>query len=129
VDEPSWHVGPHMGLLLQCNDDAPTPLAATSTNSSVVAGTHGLLEVTFTRALSRNVHQRWAQQLAAYNLNAGTTGTMATSHSPRFISEVVVKICPVDIVLPARVLEGFLLVLQPLLQSSSKSDASWKVSL
>ncbi|CAB3369189.1 Hypothetical predicted protein [Cloeon dipterum] len=110
-EEDVWQPGRHLGLIVRCNDDT-----LSSAKKDANQTTKGLIDVTFTRARSNNVHRKWTQQLAA---NAAPDATVAAPKpaGPRYISEVDVKLCPLDVILSASVFQNFISLVEPIVKN------------
>ncbi|XP_069674298.1 intermembrane lipid transfer protein VPS13B isoform X2 [Periplaneta americana] len=114
----SWKLGPYVGLVMRRQEDlATSPPHAVHRDAD--DGT-GFLSVTFTRAKCNNVHSRWgtrkqATLLANTRSSDCNSGSQTDATSARYISEIVVKLQPVDFVLSAETLSGFINVLYPVI--------------
>jgi len=66
------------------------------------------------------VHKKWTQQLLA---RSSSENVPASSSGPRYISEVDIKLCPLDVILSASVFQNFISLVEPILNSSFVSSS------
>ncbi|XP_059469479.1 intermembrane lipid transfer protein VPS13B isoform X2 [Neocloeon triangulifer] len=109
-DPEEWRAGEHLGLIVRCNDDT-----LSSSKMDKAQASKGLIEVTFTRAQSSNVHRKWTQQVARSTPDAAPP----CPSGPRYISEVDIKLCPLDVILSASVFQNFISLVEPVIKSPS----------
>ncbi|PNF43763.1 hypothetical protein B7P43_G13702, partial [Cryptotermes secundus] len=114
----SWVLGPYVGLVMRRQEDlASSPPHAVHRD---VDDGSGFLSVTFTCAKCRSVHSRWGTRrqtalLANARSSESNAGLQGDTAAARYISEIVVKLQPVDFVFSAVTLSNFLTVLYPIL--------------
>ncbi|KDR22947.1 Vacuolar protein sorting-associated protein 13B [Zootermopsis nevadensis] len=115
----SWRLGPYAGLVMRRQENLASP-PPHAVHRDVDDGS-GFLSVTFTCAKCRNVHSRWGTRkqttLLANARSCDTSvGLQDDTLAARYISEIVVKVQPVDFVFSATTLGSFLTVMYPILK-------------
>ncbi|RZF36839.1 hypothetical protein LSTR_LSTR004527 [Laodelphax striatellus] len=114
----SWEVGPFEGLVMRGHDPDGLGISTAPTNEENTPNSSGFLTATLTRAYCSNLHSKLAT-------SAKTSKVLKKAVvEDRFITEIEVKLQPLDFVLSPTTLGTILNVLNPIVQLSRKKTAA-----
>nr|CAD7571020.1 unnamed protein product [Timema californicum] len=119
----SWQSGAYLGIVMRAHED--NLLLQHAIHRELDDSTGAFLSFTFTRARCKHVHGRWGarkQTTLLANTSIGEGSENILGHPTRYISEIVVKLQPVDFVFSPATLESFLTVAHPLLLLSGNIE-------